>query len=129
MISANIFYIFTVFSPKSIYLWSKVLFPGDKQRVDAKLLHLVMLRSFDKLVHFWREWNPENPEVISLCQAIAEIQDLAVEPRVLMEYLNLIRYLYAKKKKKKVLCKSSLNNYINIFLPLGCTVQIDYFSI
>lgn len=56
-----------------------------------------MLRGFDKLVHFWREWNPENPEVTSFCQAIFEIQDLAVEPRVLMEYLNLVG-IYRQKK-------------------------------
>lgn len=54
-ISGNIFYIFTVFPPKSIHLCSKILFSGDKHRVAAKLLHLVMLKSFDKLVHFLRE--------------------------------------------------------------------------
>lgn len=56
--------------------------------------------------------------MISFCQAIFEIEDLIVELRVFAEYLNSMGvYLYVE----KVLCKSSLHNYINFFILLGCT--------
>jgi len=60
--------------------------------------------------------------VISFCQAIFEIQDLTAEPRVFAEYLNLRGiYFYAE----KMLCKSSSNNYINLFH----TVRSDWWTV